>query len=164
MDRTYFRDVLPWRSSYYNSWGKRSGALDKRSMMSMDRSMVRGASSYRPSSSSWWGKRSMWSMDRANQRNAQFYKRSPIQEKQGIVEYLRGLADNDGISPDYLLAILEQIKEQSEQELEQSQGEHGRVKRGEPFIPAMGAPSPPFSMFSHGSGMEIKRLTPTEEN
>jgi len=157
MDRSYFRDVLPWRGSY-NKWFKRSGPEEKRSMMSMDRAMQKPIS-LRPVSNSWWGKRSMWSMDRANQRNARFLKRSQAVDKQAIIDYLHDLwgvsdSNNDAVTAEDINALLEQVKEESDQEIHQTEGDHGRVKRGEPFIPAMGAPSPPINIFSRG--LQIK--------
>lgn len=145
----------------------------KRSMWSMDRALQRNTHPY---------KRSMWSMDRSLVRNVHPYKRDGLDGPEEVsqeeyLQYLRELYGQwaeSGMSEqkikwfmEYLNELEEQLKDQANAatpEDEVSEGNHKRAKRGEPFVPAMGAPSPPLSLFSNGVDKKTRRLVPDEDS
>merc|ERR1711981_1176292 len=145
MDAFYQRNALPFGGFARRYW--------KRSMMSMDRALQRNTHPY---------KRSMWSMDRSLVRNVHPYKRdgtNPEDSNEALLDHLRelygrlvdtGYGDEE-FRNEFLEYIneLEELKDQANED-DVSEGNHKRAKRGEPFVPAMGAPSPPLSLFSNG--------------
>jgi hypothetical protein len=94
------------------------------------------------------------------------------EDRRALLEYLREFMDNNvekRSAPSYdelvdYLNALEDIKDENSAvtspDYEEAEGSHKRSKRGEPFIPAMSAPSPPFSIFSNG--VDKKRLIPDQ--